>query len=812
MDSSVTPTSPSEMAILVAGLLIMLFGVYKVYRERGRPGLLILWGGLVDLGLALMGLGLGPSGDVGSIMIVIYHAIARLAAWIGLSGLVANPYSCVANDIRGALHRNPVGAVLLAFALEASLGISPAMTPEGQHLVLHAMAMHSIDVPLGGPVLAIIMALGYTVLLWLSAEVVLQVCFTRPDEPICTDVPLGGGGFARALFDQETELLGVPSGSWCPIVPNRWSKTPAAISLYVLLGMLVVLGLGRFFVQDFGAWLIDIDPHTLVELEGPWHVTPLLLYVGSFLVLCPRIIRPAYRAKYTFALFLAAFILIYASDLPPLSRLFSLIISGIGTLVACYSTNYIEEDGRKHWYWFFLLLTFGALLNIVTTDNIGTLASQWEVMTWASFALVAWERTSKARDAAIKYVVLCCSAAYLMIVGFFMIGGNHTQYGEIVANLSVHSDDVLKFALVFTLLGFAAKAGLVPLHSWLPDAHPAAPSSVSAPLSGVLTKMGVFGVVTVYFGLIGYKELASTGTYGGLTAPGLMVTFMGLCTMAYGEWMALRQEDLKRMLAYSTMGQVGEIFTVLGLGTWLAAAGALSHVLNHAIMKDLLFLCAGGLIFRVGSRKLSDLAGLVHEMPWAVGCMSIGIVSIMGLPPFNGFVSKYLMIVPVRDPRRGPADGPVARHPGHQRAYAAPRLRRGAPFGRPAVARCGLARVCDPAHDRRRRADLVPQGPREGRMGRRRHPVPDHPARARVRAGSGHAVLHHGPVHPRHRHGEPRVRRGLYGAQPYAVALLRLLPAHDGRTARRGGEFGSVQLLHLLGNHELVGPVFRHRA
>ena len=97
MDSSVTPTSPSEMAILVAGLLIMLFGVYKVYRERGRPGLLILWGGLVDLGLALMGLGLGPSGDVGSIMIVIYHAIARLAAWIGLSGLVANPYSCVAS-------------------------------------------------------------------------------------------------------------------------------------------------------------------------------------------------------------------------------------------------------------------------------------------------------------------------------------------------------------------------------------------------------------------------------------------------------------------------------------------------------------------------------------------------------------------------------------------------------------------------------------------------------------------------------------------------------------------------------------------
>ena len=528
--------------------------------------------------------------------------------------------------------------MLLAFALEASLGISPAMTPEGQHLVLHAMAMHSIDVPLGGPVLAIIMALGYTVLLWLSAEVVLQVCFTRPDEPICTDVPLGGAASPARCSIRKQNCSGVPSGSWCPIVPNRWSKTPAAISLYVLLGMLVVLGLGRFFVQDFGAWLIDIDPHTLVELEGPWHVTPLLLYVGSFLVLCPRIIRPAYRAKYTFALFLAAFILIYASDLPPLSRLFSLIISGIGTLVACYSTNYIEEDGRKHWYWFFLLLTFGALLNIVTTDNIGTLASQWEVMTWASFALVAWERTSKARDAAIKYVVLCCSAAYLMIVGFFMIGGNHTQYGEIVANLSVHSDDVLKFALVFTLLGFAAKAGLVPLHSWLPDAHPAALVRVRA----ALRRAHQDGRVRRGDGLLRAHRLQGArldrDPTAALTAPGLMVTFMGLCTMAYGEWMALRQEDLKRMLAYSTMGQVGEIFTVLGLGTWLAAAGALSHVLNHAIMKDLLFLCAGGLYLPRRQPQAFRSAGLVHEMPWAVGCMSIGIVSIMGLPPFNGFV------------------------------------------------------------------------------------------------------------------------------------------------------------------------------
>ena len=119
--------------------------------------------------------------------------------------------------------------------------------------------------------------------------------------------------------------------------------------------------------------------------------------------------QPAYRAKYTFALFLAAFILIYASDLPPLSRLFSLIISGIGTLVACYSTNYIEEDGRKHWYWFFLLLTFGALLNIVTTDNIGTLASQWEVMRGRPSRW--WRGNALPRRAMRPSSMWCCAAA-----------------------------------------------------------------------------------------------------------------------------------------------------------------------------------------------------------------------------------------------------------------------------------------------------------------------------------------------------------------------------------------------------------------
>ena len=185
--------------------------------------------------------------------------------------------------------------------------------------------------------------------------------------------------------------------------------------------------------------------------------------------------------------------------------------------------------------------------------------------------------------------------------------------------------------------------GRCPCALHLPDAHPAAPSSVSAPLSGIITKMGVFGIVSVILMGVGQAAGEMRGLFG-LSWFGTGLSAMGVATLVYGEVMALRQEDIKRMLAYSTLGQIGEIALVLGLGTWLATAGALWHVFNHAVMKDLLFLGAGALIMRAGSRNLADLRGLGRQMPWTVACMAVGLVSIMGLPPFGAFYSKFLMI------------------------------------------------------------------------------------------------------------------------------------------------------------------------
>ena len=160
------------------------------------------------------------------------------------------------------------------------------------------------------------------------------------------------------------------------------------------------------------------------------------------------------------------------------------------------------------------------------------------------------------------------------------------------------------------MVGFAVKAGLVPFHSWLPDAHPVAPSSISAPMSGIVTKAGVYGLIKVLFVLFGAGALSkAAASDGSFSAFGLALSTLGALTVLFAEIMALRERELKRMLAYSTLAQVGEIVAVLGIGSYLAMAGATLHVLNHAVMKSLLFLAAGSFIFRLGHHRIDEFKG-----------------------------------------------------------------------------------------------------------------------------------------------------------------------------------------------------------
>lgn len=570
-------------------MALLLFATVQAVRQRNTPRRLILWGALHDAGVVCLGLGAhNAAGGMGVWLFVIFQIAARLLAWTALARLTpAASNAPRLDDLRGAGQSNPWAGAFFALGLLAAVGGSPFLLPEGR-LFISAGVLEGLP---GGMAALLVMAAATTVFIWLYVDAVRQVVLEPAPEatPSAQSAPSGGSGWLVLLLGLAVALLGV-------------LRAP----LTDLLG------------AHFG----------LMPEHAPAHPVYWCFYAGAFAAGLAFLLRlrsaPLVAVLFSALAFVAACIL----DSAPTARLFLLMITLVALVVSVYSLGYIHDKGRG-WYWFFLLLTFASLAGIVSTPDTGGLYGYWELMTFASYFLVVHEKRRSAFDAGLKYYVMCAGGALFMLPGLLVLGQ------------SAMLPPWFQGALLLCLAGFGVKAGLVPLHSWLPDAHPAAPSSVSAPLSGIITKMGIFGIVAVL--LMRPDATALPGLFG-LSWLGTGLIFMGAATLIYGEVMALRQDDIKRMLAYSTLGQLGEIALVLGLSTWLATAGALWHMLNHAIMKDLLFLGAGALIMRAGSRKLIDLRGLGRQMPFTVACMGVGLISIMGLPPFGAFYSKFLMI------------------------------------------------------------------------------------------------------------------------------------------------------------------------
>ena len=599
MDHSLLGTGSFSLLHLL-GMLLMLFAGYKAIISKENVRGLILWGALADIGLICMGCGAANAmASTGVLLFVLFQLASRALAWNGLSVLAPEGSACTLTQLASAGARKPLAGALFALGMLATVGGTPFFAPEGRLYILNGIFMAGSWGALFG---SVVMAAVSTAFVWLSVDAVATICLKGADS-----------------------------------VERNGGKLPLVL---IGLGLVVaVFGLGRGVLTALCSGICGSDPAHAAYT----HPAYLLLYAGAFAAVLVGWKKPVLRGIVAAAFAAAAFVAAVAVDCVPVARFFVIIVSFISLVVCVYSIGYMAKEHRQGWYWFFLMLTFASLAGIVTSPDMGSMYGYWELMTFASYFLVVHENDVIARDAGLKYYVMCAGGAFLMLPGLVLLGGGSTALSAVPAVTAVMPPALLKVALVMVLAGFAVKAGLVPLHSWLPDAHPAAPSSVSGPLSGIITKMGFFGIVTVILGQAGVAAQTIPG-YNGLSWIGYAITFMGGITLVYGEIMALMQDDIKRMLAYSTLGQVGEIALVLGLGTWLATAGALAHVFNHAIMKDLLFLGAGALILRVGSRKLADMRGLGSQMPWTVTCIAIGLISIMGLPPFAGFFSKYLMI------------------------------------------------------------------------------------------------------------------------------------------------------------------------
>lgn len=330
----------------------------------------------------------------------------------------------------------------------------------------------------------------------------------------------------------------------------------------------------------------------------------------------------------------------------PISAFFLLPILILAATTAIYGGEYMlsfRGERRIGYSWFLFNLVVAGMSLVVTARNAILFLVAWEVMTLASAFLVMFEdRKKAARDAGWLYLVATHLGTAFLLPFFALLAVNagSFEFDEFESNRAIPA---MGFLFFLSLVGFGTKAGLMPFHVWLPEAHPAAPSHVSALMSGVIIKTGIYGIV---------RSLTFFGSPPAWW--GWALIWMGAISGVMGVLLALAQHDLKRLLAYHSVENIGIIAMGLGIGILgvshgsaalavLGFGGGLLHVLNHALFKGLLFLGAGTVAHATGTRDMDRLGGLLRRMPWTGGFFLLASVAISGLPPLNGFVSEFLI-------------------------------------------------------------------------------------------------------------------------------------------------------------------------
>lgn len=338
----------------------------------------------------------------------------------------------------------------------------------------------------------------------------------------------------------------------------------------------------------------------------------------------------------------------FSVELDTLSGFFLLAILLLSMLCAWYGMEYTKHDAPEklgaHWFFFNLLVVSMALVVLARNGMLFLMA--WEGMAVSSFFLVTHEDEKKSvQKAGWLYLVMShLGTAFLLV--FFAVLGHHAGSLDFNQIRAVHIlPTTINGLFLAAIIGFGMKAGFMPLHIWLPEAHPAAPSHVSALMSGVMIKTGIYGLLRALL-LLGHTEIWW----------GWLLIGIGLSSGILGVLLALAQHDLKRLLAYHSVENIGIITLGLGLGVLgmsigslpmavLGFGGGLFHVLNHALFKGLLFLGSGVVLHATGTLEIERLGGLVKRMPWTAAGFFVGAVAISGLPPLNGFASELLIYV-----------------------------------------------------------------------------------------------------------------------------------------------------------------------
>ncbi|MDY3859114.1 MAG: proton-conducting transporter membrane subunit [Candidatus Limivicinus sp.] len=324
-------------------------------------------------------------------------------------------------------------------------------------------------------------------------------------------------------------------------------------------------------------------------------------------------------------------------EVDALSLFFGLLISTAVFVSCVYSIQYMSHDDNPGQYYTLFLMLSGGVMGLVLTGDIFNMFIMVEILTFAAVALPAFRNKAfGALEAAFKYLVVGCIGSTCILTGVIMLYAQvHTlNFAQLSALIPGNLTPATKVAFALLFVGFSTKAFIVPFHPLAADAHGAAPASISVLISGVLTKSGIYGIIRLCYFLFQSMQLGAIQ---------FMLVFIGSVSMFVCVTMALAQHDFKRLLAFHSISQIGYVLTAVGLCTAFGISAGLYHAMNHTLFKGLLFLAAGAVLHQTGTTDLGKLGGLSRRMPHTTVLFLIGAFSISGLPPFNGFASKWMV-------------------------------------------------------------------------------------------------------------------------------------------------------------------------
>ena len=326
-----------------------------------------------------------------------------------------------------------------------------------------------------------------------------------------------------------------------------------------------------------------------------------------------------------------------ALEVDALSLFFGLLIATAVFVAGVYSFQYMSLDDNQSQYYTLFLMLAGGVIGLVLSGDIFNMFIMVEILTFAAVALTAFRnKVYGALEASFKYLVVGSMGSTCILVGIIMLyAQTHTlNFAQLSALLPGNFNNSTKLAFALLYIGFCTKAFLVPFHPLAADAHGAAPASISVLISGVLTKSGLYGIIRITYFLMQSM---------GLGTMQFLLVFVGSVSMFVCVTMALAQHDFKRLLAFHSISQIGYVLAAVGLCSALGFSSGLYHAMNHTLFKGLLFLSAGAVLHETGTTDLGKLGGLSKRMPHTTVLFLIGAFSISGIPPFNGFASKWMI-------------------------------------------------------------------------------------------------------------------------------------------------------------------------